>query len=59
MKHQEQKLAAGKSAALTDIPTLRKRARQNIEEGAVTTGYAADRKAVISRNALRSKAIAK
>lgn len=47
MKHQEQHLAEGKSAALTDIPTLRKRARQNIEEGAVTTGYAADRKAVI------------
>jgi bacterioferritin len=47
MKHQEQKLAEGKHAALSDIPTLRKRARQNIEEGAVTTGYAADRKAVI------------
>lgn len=34
-------------APLTDITTLRKRARQNIEEGAVTTGYAADREAVI------------
>jgi bacterioferritin len=32
---------------LTDIPTLRKRARQHIEEGAVTSGYAADREAVI------------
>jgi len=31
-------------APLTDIPTLRKRARQHIEEGAVTSGYAADRK---------------
>jgi bacterioferritin len=33
--------------ALTDIPTLRKRARQHIEEGAVTSGYAADRATVI------------
>jgi len=32
---------------LTDIPTLRKRARQHIEEGAVTSGYAADREVVI------------
>jgi bacterioferritin len=32
---------------LTDIPTLRKRARQHIEEGAVTSGYAADRETVI------------
>jgi bacterioferritin len=34
-------------APLTDIQTLRKRARQHIEEGAVTSGYAADREAVI------------
>lgn len=32
---------------LTDIQTLRKRARQHIENGAVTSGYAADREAVI------------
>jgi bacterioferritin len=32
---------------LTDIQTLRRRARQHIEEGAVTSGYAADRKTVI------------
>jgi len=32
---------------LTDIKTLRKRARQHIEEGAVTEGYAADREIVI------------
>jgi bacterioferritin len=32
---------------LTDIQTLRKRARQHIEEGAVTSGYAADRETVI------------
>ncbi len=41
------KAPAGDVAALSDIQTLRKRARQNIEEGAVTTGYAADREAVI------------
>lgn len=33
--------------ALTDIKTLRERARQHIEEGAVTAGYAADRDEVI------------
>ena len=32
---------------LTDIQTLRKRARQHIEAGAVTSGYAADRETVI------------
>ena len=32
---------------LSDIQTLRKRARQHIEGGAVTSGYAADRKTVI------------
>jgi bacterioferritin len=32
---------------LSDIQTLRKRARQHIESGAVTSGYAADRKTVI------------
>lgn len=31
----------------TDVPTLRRRARQGIEAGAVTAGYAADREAVI------------
>ena len=38
---------SAKQPALTDIPTLRKRARQHIEEGAVTSGYAADREAVL------------
>ncbi len=33
---------------MTDIPTLRARARQHIDEGAVTSGYAADREAVIN-----------
>jgi bacterioferritin len=32
---------------LTDIQTLRKRARQHMEEGAVTAGYGADRETVI------------
>ena len=38
---------AGNLNALTDTKTLRNRARQNVEEGAVTTGYAADKDAVI------------
>ena len=32
---------------LTDVQTLRKRAREHIEKGAVTPGYAADRDTVI------------
>jgi len=32
---------------LTDIKTLRERARQHIEEGAVTAGYTADRQNVV------------
>lgn len=32
---------------LTDVKTLRKRARQHIAEGAVTPGYRADRKIVV------------
>jgi bacterioferritin len=32
---------------LTDIQTLRRRAREHIERGAVTSGYAADRETVI------------
>lgn len=35
------------SAALSDVKTLRKKARQNIEKGAVTSGYAPDRSQVI------------
>ena len=31
----------------TDVKTLRKRARQHIEEGAVTEGYGADKEAVL------------
>ena len=33
--------------ALSDVKTLRSRARKNIERGAVTEGYTADRKTVI------------
>ena len=47
MKHSANEIPARSGAVLSDIPALRKRARQNIEEGAVTTGYAADREAVI------------
>ena len=35
------------NGVLSDIQSLRKSARKNIEEGAVTLGYAANRKAVI------------
>lgn len=37
---------AGHSGVLSDIQALRARARKNIEDGAVTEGYAADRKTV-------------
>jgi bacterioferritin len=47
MKHSKNETSAGNAAELSDIQTLRKRARKNIEEGAVTTGYGADRKEVI------------
>jgi bacterioferritin len=36
-----------KTAFPTDIQTLRKRARQHIEEGSVTAGYSADREIVL------------
>ncbi len=36
-----------KQPFLTDIKTLRERARQHIEEGAVTQGYSADRDTVV------------
>ena len=43
MKLSANELPARNATVLSDIASLRKRARQNIEEGAVTTGYAADR----------------
>jgi bacterioferritin len=36
-----------KSPGITDIPTLRKRARQHIDDGSVTAGYSADREFVL------------
>ena len=36
-----------KNPVLTDIPTLRKRARQDIDDGSVTAGYSANRKMVL------------
>ncbi|MFP3247795.1 MAG: bacterioferritin, partial [Paraburkholderia sp.] len=33
---------------LTDIETIRKRAREHIAQGAVTAGYRADREAVVA-----------
>jgi bacterioferritin len=36
-----------KDNALTDVTMMRKRARQHIEEGAVTSGYGADREKVL------------
>ena len=36
-----------KKPFLTDIKTLRKRARQHIEQGAITAGYRADRETVV------------
>jgi bacterioferritin len=44
---QSNVISAGNAAGLSDIQTLRKRARQHIEEGAVTKGYAADRDEVL------------
>ncbi len=39
--------ASKERPTLTDIPTLRKRAREHIEQGAVTEGYAAERETVV------------
>ena len=40
MKLAANDLASDNESVLSDIQTLRKRGRQNIEEGAVTRGYA-------------------
>jgi hypothetical protein len=39
---------SSKRPPLSDVKDLRERARQHIEKGAVTSGYAADRKEVLS-----------
>jgi bacterioferritin len=36
-----------KNTVLTDVPTLRKRARQHIDDGSVTAGYSANREMVL------------
>ena len=47
MKPTALKDVSSKRPPLSDIETLRQRARQHIEKGAVTSGYAADRENVI------------
>lgn len=47
MKSTVLKEVPSKQSPLSDIKTLRERARQHIEKGAVTSGYAADRETVI------------
>ena len=47
MQSMPVKNVSNEPSLLSDIQTLRKRARQGIEEGAVTSGYAADREAVL------------
>jgi len=47
MNHSVNETSKVNEPVLSDIKTLRKRARHNIEKGAVTEGYAADRKEVI------------
>jgi bacterioferritin len=54
MEQLEGTVASGQAASsrqqpfLSDIQTLRQRARQHMEKGAVTPGYAADRDAVVN-----------
>jgi bacterioferritin len=43
----KQKSSGSKGEFLTDIKELRRRARQHIEDGAVTPGYGADRETVV------------
>jgi len=47
MKPSALKAVSAKQPSLTDVKTLRDRARKHIEEGAVTSGYAADRQNVV------------
>jgi bacterioferritin len=47
MQSPSVKKVSNEQSSLSDIQTLRKRARQHIEEGAVTSGYAADRETVL------------
>ena len=45
--HNNREIPMDKQPFLTDVETLRKRAREHIEEGAVTAGYSADRATVL------------
>ena len=47
MNKKIKKAAKAEESFLTDIKTLRERARKHIEDGAVTAGYRADRETVI------------
>jgi bacterioferritin len=47
MKLSESENTTTSTEGLSDIKSLRKRARENIEEGAVTSGYAAERVSVL------------
>jgi len=47
MKPSVLKAVSSNQPPLTDVKTLRERARKHIEEGAVTSGYAADRENVV------------
>ena len=47
MKPSVLKVSSNQPPPLTDVKTLRERARKHIEEGAVTSGYAADRENVV------------
>jgi bacterioferritin len=47
MKPSALEAVPAKPPSLTDVKTLRERARKHIEEGAVTSGYAADRQNVV------------
>jgi len=47
MQQQQNSASGGDRNALSDVNTLRQRARKHVERGAVTTDYGADRGAVI------------
>ncbi len=49
MSEAKQETKPSSKAAFTDVATLRKRARTNVEQGAVTDHYAADRQEVLKR----------
>ena len=49
MKHEDPRPLGGGENAISDVAQLRQRARRDIECGAVTDSYGADREAVLSR----------